>query len=201
MWISRECVRWPSDRRGCPRRCSPGRKDLCVGWSARCRADSSAGAWRKSSQDFTPVWNASTSFPVSRRGPNHFQRAQRELRELLEVAGQHRLERLDLRQRGFSLVRALAGPALASCPERTSRTGGTLVVDAFFMGQPIIPSAMTTDLAPAWVMNASSSSATRMSSRMAVWSFESQHRRSFASASSPGKMPTVSLVAMVSSGP
>ncbi len=35
--------------------------------------------------------------------PDHFQRAQRELRELLEVAGQHRLERLDLRQMGILL--------------------------------------------------------------------------------------------------
>ena len=32
------------------------------------------------------------------------------------------------------LVQALAGPAVPSRPERTSRTGGTLVIDAFFMG-------------------------------------------------------------------
>jgi integrase len=41
---------------------------------------------------------------------------------------------------------------------------------------------MTTDLAPASAMNASTSSVTRMSSRMSVWSFENQRRRSVASA-------------------
>src|ERR1700722_17769304 len=33
-----------------------------------------------------------------------------------------------------SLVQALAGPAVPSRPERASRTGGALVIDAFFMG-------------------------------------------------------------------
>jgi len=79
-----------------------------------------------------------------------------------------------------TLVQALASPAVASCPERTNRTGGALVVNAFVMGHPMIRSAMTTDLAPASVMNASTSSATRISSRMSVWSFESQRRRSVA---------------------
>jgi hypothetical protein len=64
-------------------------------------------------------------------------------------------------------------------------------------GQPIIRSVMTTDLAPASATNASTSSATRMSSRMSVCSFENQRRRSVASASSAGVMPTVSLVAVV----
>lgn len=50
-------------------------------------------------------------------------------------------------------------------------------------------------------MNTSTSSATRMSSRMSVCSFENQRRRSVASASSAGMMPTVSLVAVLSSGP
>ena len=45
-------------------------------------------------------------------------------------------------------------------------TGGRLVIDAFFMGVTKIRSVITTDLAPASVMNASTSSVTRMSSRM-----------------------------------
>ncbi len=35
----------------------------------------------------------------------------------------------------------LAGPAVASCPKRTSRTGGALVVDAFFMGAAFMGAA------------------------------------------------------------
>ena len=44
-------------------------------------------------------------------------------------------------------------------------------------------------------------SVTRMSWRMSVGSFENQRRRSLASASSAGMMQTVSLVAVLSSGP
>jgi hypothetical protein len=49
-------------------------------------------------------------------------------------------------------------------------------------GQPIIRSVMTTDLAPASLINASTSYITRMSSRMSVCRSENQRRRSVASA-------------------
>ena len=36
-------------------------------------------------------------------------------------------------RRESELVKAFTGPAVPACPERASRTGGTLVVDAFFV--------------------------------------------------------------------
>ena len=67
-------------------------------------------------------------------------------------------------------------------------------------GQPIILLVITMDLAPAASMNASTSSVKPASLRISAPS-ANQRRRWVASASAAGTMPTVSLVALVSSGP
>ena len=151
------------------------RLSASAGRSARCRADSSAGASAESSQDFTSVWNASRYIPVSVAAgitsslrSERFATCSKSVSTVLNgstfarcglalaatgtrvrqyhlrvdwvldperpvlVEGRPREERRGAAQ--VRLVQALAGPAVASCPERASRTGGTLVVDAFFMG-------------------------------------------------------------------
>ncbi len=97
-------------------------------------------------------------------------------------------------------MQALAGPAVASCPKRTSRTGGALVVDAF-MGAADNPVGHYNRLGSG--LGDERQHLFRHPDVIADvgLALRKQRPRSVASASSAGTMPTVSLVAEPSSGP